>query len=151
MNKTDVTFPSAGLRLAGHLYMPDGEAGGRRPAAKARSDGTAGSPSGLPLTRRKTHLLCPFSQRRHRGGARAALRARSAMYIHLAVGAQAERRTLLREGSAWRWIPLWPIGSRRRYPNAVACWSITGWLWQRVRLGLGQEGRLPLRPAMAEQ
>src|SRR5258708_23576077 len=32
MNRTDVTFPSAGLRLAGHLYTPDAEAGGRRPA-----------------------------------------------------------------------------------------------------------------------
>ncbi len=29
--KTDVTFPSAGLKLAGHLYTPD-EADGRRPA-----------------------------------------------------------------------------------------------------------------------
>jgi fermentation-respiration switch protein FrsA (DUF1100 family) len=32
MKKTDVTFLSAGLRLAGHLYTPDDEAGGRRPA-----------------------------------------------------------------------------------------------------------------------
>jgi fermentation-respiration switch protein FrsA (DUF1100 family) len=30
--KTDVTFPSAGLKLAGHLYTPDGEADGPRPA-----------------------------------------------------------------------------------------------------------------------
>ncbi|MFF3979773.1 alpha/beta hydrolase [Streptomyces sp. NPDC001828] len=30
--KTDVTYPSAGLRLAGHLYTPDSEAGGPRPA-----------------------------------------------------------------------------------------------------------------------
>ncbi|MCX4675153.1 alpha/beta hydrolase [Streptomyces sp. NBC_01433] len=30
--KTDVSFPSAGLELAGHLYAPDGEAGGTRPA-----------------------------------------------------------------------------------------------------------------------
>jgi fermentation-respiration switch protein FrsA (DUF1100 family) len=30
--KTDVTFPSAGLKLAGHLYTPDDEVGGRRPA-----------------------------------------------------------------------------------------------------------------------
>ena len=26
--KTDVTFPSAGLKLAGHLYTPDSEIGG---------------------------------------------------------------------------------------------------------------------------
>ncbi|TKA12305.1 alpha/beta hydrolase [Actinacidiphila oryziradicis] len=30
--KTDVTFPSAGLKLAGHLYTPDSEIGGPRPA-----------------------------------------------------------------------------------------------------------------------
>ena len=30
--RTDVTFPSAGLRLAGHLYTPDGNAGVGRPA-----------------------------------------------------------------------------------------------------------------------
>ncbi|MFI6475737.1 alpha/beta hydrolase [Streptomyces sp. NPDC050516] len=30
--KTDVTFPSAGLKLAGHLYTPDSESGGPRPA-----------------------------------------------------------------------------------------------------------------------
>jgi fermentation-respiration switch protein FrsA (DUF1100 family) len=30
--RTDVTFPSAGLSLAGHLYTPDGESGGPRPA-----------------------------------------------------------------------------------------------------------------------
>lgn len=30
--RTDVTFPSAGLKLAGHLYTPDGEASGPRPA-----------------------------------------------------------------------------------------------------------------------
>ena len=30
--RTDVTFPSAGLNLAGHLYTPDGQSGGRRPA-----------------------------------------------------------------------------------------------------------------------
>jgi fermentation-respiration switch protein FrsA (DUF1100 family) len=30
--RTDVTFPSAGLKLAGHLYTPDGEVAGRRPA-----------------------------------------------------------------------------------------------------------------------
>jgi fermentation-respiration switch protein FrsA (DUF1100 family) len=30
--KTDVTFPSAGLKIAGHLYIPDTEVGGRRPA-----------------------------------------------------------------------------------------------------------------------
>ncbi|MFF3693212.1 alpha/beta hydrolase [Streptomyces sp. NPDC002221] len=30
--KTDVTYPSAGLRLAGHLYTPDSEADGPRPA-----------------------------------------------------------------------------------------------------------------------
>lgn len=30
--RTDVTFPSAGLTLAGHLYLPDGEAPGPRPA-----------------------------------------------------------------------------------------------------------------------
>jgi fermentation-respiration switch protein FrsA (DUF1100 family) len=30
--KTDVTFPSAGLKLAGHLYTPDSEAAGPRPA-----------------------------------------------------------------------------------------------------------------------
>lgn len=30
--KTDVTFPSAGLMLAGHLYTPDDDAGGPRPA-----------------------------------------------------------------------------------------------------------------------
>ncbi|HEV7976379.1 alpha/beta hydrolase [Amycolatopsis sp.] len=30
--KTAVTFPSAGLRLAGHLYTPDDRIGGRRPA-----------------------------------------------------------------------------------------------------------------------
>lgn len=30
--KTDVTFPSAGVKLAGHLYTPDSEAAGPRPA-----------------------------------------------------------------------------------------------------------------------
>ncbi|MGW6510376.1 alpha/beta hydrolase [Streptomyces niveus] len=30
--RTDVTFPSAGLKLAGHLYTPDSEAPGPRPA-----------------------------------------------------------------------------------------------------------------------
>ena len=30
--KTDVTFPSAGLKLAGHLHTPDGDAAGPRPA-----------------------------------------------------------------------------------------------------------------------
>lgn len=30
--KTDVTFPSAGLKLAGHLYTPDNDTGGPRPA-----------------------------------------------------------------------------------------------------------------------
>ncbi|WP_406510422.1 alpha/beta hydrolase [Streptomyces sp. NBC_00212] len=30
--KTDVTFPSAGLKLAGHLYTPDSGSGGPRPA-----------------------------------------------------------------------------------------------------------------------
>ena len=30
--RTDVTFPSAGLMLAGHLYLPDGEVPGPRPA-----------------------------------------------------------------------------------------------------------------------
>jgi uncharacterized protein len=30
--RTDVTFPSAGLNLAGHLYAPDGESGGPLPA-----------------------------------------------------------------------------------------------------------------------
>jgi fermentation-respiration switch protein FrsA (DUF1100 family) len=30
--RTDVTFPSAGLNLAGHLYIPDGESGGPLPA-----------------------------------------------------------------------------------------------------------------------
>src|ERR1700733_14136420 len=30
--RTDVTFPSAGLNLAGHLYIPDGESDGPRPA-----------------------------------------------------------------------------------------------------------------------
>ena len=30
--KTDVTFPSAGLKLAGHLYTPDSDDGGPRPA-----------------------------------------------------------------------------------------------------------------------
>ncbi len=30
--KTDVTFPSAGLKLAGHLYTPDSDAGVSRPA-----------------------------------------------------------------------------------------------------------------------
>jgi fermentation-respiration switch protein FrsA (DUF1100 family) len=30
--RTDVTFSSAGLKIAGHLYTPDDEAGGRRPA-----------------------------------------------------------------------------------------------------------------------
>ena len=30
--KTDVTFPSAGLKLAGHLYTPDGDDGRPRPA-----------------------------------------------------------------------------------------------------------------------
>lgn len=30
--RTDVTFPSAGLRLAGHLYVPDDEGVGPRPA-----------------------------------------------------------------------------------------------------------------------
>src|SRR3984893_361139 len=30
--RTDVTFPSAGLNLAGHLYTPDGESGGPLPA-----------------------------------------------------------------------------------------------------------------------
>ncbi|MCW2876816.1 MAG: hypothetical protein JWQ95_916, partial [Sphaerisporangium sp.] len=29
--RTDVTFPSAGLKLAGHLYTPDDETGGRSP------------------------------------------------------------------------------------------------------------------------
>ncbi|MFD7519556.1 alpha/beta hydrolase [Streptomyces niveus] len=32
MMRTDVTFPSAGLKLAGHLYTPDSEAPGPRPA-----------------------------------------------------------------------------------------------------------------------
>ncbi|MFF4756488.1 alpha/beta hydrolase [Streptomyces sp. NPDC002514] len=30
--RTNVTFPSAGIELAGHLYVPDGEAAGPRPA-----------------------------------------------------------------------------------------------------------------------
>ncbi|MFI9103758.1 alpha/beta hydrolase [Streptomyces fildesensis] len=30
--KTDVTFPSAGLKIAGHLYTPDDDVGGPRPA-----------------------------------------------------------------------------------------------------------------------
>ncbi|MGK4579183.1 alpha/beta hydrolase [Kitasatospora sp. HPMI-4] len=30
--RTDVSFPSAGLKLAGHLYTPDGAPDGRRPA-----------------------------------------------------------------------------------------------------------------------
>jgi uncharacterized protein len=31
MSKTDVTFDSAGITLAGHVYLPDDASGGPRP------------------------------------------------------------------------------------------------------------------------
>ncbi|MFE7169898.1 alpha/beta hydrolase [Streptomyces sp. NPDC057616] len=41
MNRTDVTFDSAGITLAGHLYLPDGPAEGPRPAVVVGHPGTS--------------------------------------------------------------------------------------------------------------